>query len=267
MKFRTMLLASAAVMFATSASAADITAKFFTPAQGGILSDTSIESSRTKLDLGEAFGGEEVFKSLVASEEVTYGVTDNFAVFGSIANAFNVDKDYNNNHNFAYEIGGKYTTSYDKFLGQVSFAYNTWDPRSWYGKGAEGVPGGYETNRWAKSLSAEVAAGYAFDCGLTPYTSFSIDGDIDRADRDQTYSWFIGAHKMFDKVSVDAGVRYDFGNEEGYKAEQWHAEAEANYFIKENLTVGIFGDYYLGGTWHHDVDYDYTAGINAKVLF
>ena len=36
MKFRTMLLASAAVMFATSASAADITNPFFLPMQGKV---------------------------------------------------------------------------------------------------------------------------------------------------------------------------------------------------------------------------------------
>ena len=268
MKFRTMLLASAAVMFATSASAADITAKFFTPAQGGILSDTSIQSTRFKADLGGDFG-EAVAKNLLASEEVTFGVTDNVAIYGGITNAFSYDKDaeYNNDHNFAYEIGAKYTTSYNKFLGQVAFEYNTYDPRSWWGKSAEGRR--YETNRWAKILAGEVSFGYEFDCGLTPYTTFAMDGTIDKSSREQNYSWFLGAHKMLDKVSVDGGFRYDFNgeNSDNGKDDAWYVQAEANYFVKENITVGIFGDYYLGGKGHHDIDYGYTTGINAKVLF
>lgn len=266
MKFRTMLLASAAVMFASSASAADITAKFFTPAQGGFLSDTTIQTSRTKMDTGlaETVKG----KSLKASEKVTYGLTDEVAVYGVITNTFAYDKDqaYNNDHNFDYTVGVKYTTSHDKFLGQVAFDYNTYDPRSWYGKSGAGVS--YETNRWAKALNAEASLGYALDCGLTPYTTFKINGTIDRADRDQKYSWFAGAHKMFEKVSVDGGFRYDFGREAGLdRFENWFVQAEANYFVKENITVGVFGDYYLGGKGHHDVDYGYTAGLNAKVLF
>ena len=262
MKFRTMLLASAAVMFASSASAADITAKFFTPAQGGILSNTTVQTSRVKTNDGIDEG---ISKDLKASEKVTYGVTDSFAVFGAIANTFAWDKDkeYNNDHNFDYTVGAQYTTSYDKFLGQVSVAYNTYDPRSWYGKGAEGVPGGYETNRWAKALRGEVALGYVFDCGLTPYTTFAVDGTIDREDRGQEYSWFLGAHKMLEKVSVDGGFRYDFSPEN----EKWYIQAEANYFVKENVTIGVFGDYYLGGKGHHDVDYGHTVGLNAKVLF
>ena len=259
MKFRTILLASAAVMFAgTAAAAEDITAAFYTPGQGKVLSNTTVEYSRAKVDTGffEAVG-----KDLEASEEITYGVTDNFAVFGNIANTFNVDKEYNNNHNFDYTVGAKYTVSHDRFLGQVAVAYNTRDPRSWYGKSGEGID--YETNRWEKALEGTVKLGYVLDCGLTPYTTFSANGTIDKADRDQEYSWFLGAHKLVDKVAYDAGIRYDFDSED----EDWFAQAEVDYFVKDNVAVGVFGDYYLGGKGHKDIDYGYTAGLTAKVLF
>ena len=51
MKFRTILLASAAVMFAGSAMAADLTNPFYLPGQGKFASDTTVDYSRTKLEL------------------------------------------------------------------------------------------------------------------------------------------------------------------------------------------------------------------------
>lgn len=265
MKFRTMLLASAAVMFATSASAADITNPFFLPMQGKVLSDTSVDYSRLKMDDGVY---EEADKNLVASEELTYGVTDNFSLVGRIRNHFDVDEEYNNDHNFDYKIGAKYNYNYGKVLTQVGVAYNTFDPRSWYGTSGEGEE--YRTNRWAKALEGEIKLGYAYDCGLTPYTSFKINGTIDQSAREQDYSWFLGAHKLLDKVALDGGIRYDFGtlaNDKDHSYEAWYVQAEADYFVKENVTVGVYGDYYLGGKEHKDVNYGYTIGLNAKVLF
>lgn len=260
MKFKTLLMASAAVLVAAPAFAADdITAAFYTPAQGKFLSSTTLETSRVKADNGV---NEEVAKSLIASEELTYGVTDNFAVFGTVANAFNVDKEYDNNRNFAYELGAKYTMTYGKVLGQVVLGYQTRDPRSWYGKEAEGLE--YSTNKWEKVINGEVKLGYVLDCGLTPYTTFSVSDDITHSAKDKDYAWFLGAHKMLDKVSLDGGFRYDFDSDD---FEAWYVQAEANYFVKDNMTVGVFGDYYLGGTGHKDVEYDYTVGLNAKVAF
>lgn len=260
MKFRTLLLASAAVMIAAPAFAQDdITATFYTPAKGKFLSNTSLITSRVKADTGV---NEAVAKSLIALEELTYGVTDNFAVWGTIGNNFNVDQDYNNDHNFGYELGAKYTFNYGKILGQVALAYQTRDPRSWYGKNGEGAE--YSTNKWEKNIDGKIKLGYALDCGLTPYTTFEVSDEVTHSAKDKDYSWFIGAHKMLDKVSVDAGVHYDFNSDD---FEEWFARAEANYFIKDNMTVGVFGDYYLGGTNRKDIDYGYDLGLNFKVAF
>ena len=262
MKFKTLLLASAAVMVAAPAFAADdITAAFYTPAQGKFLSSTTLETSRVKADSGRK---ESVAKSLIALEELNYGLTDNLAVFGIIGNNFNVEKNYNNNRNFAYELGAKYTFDYGKVLGQVVLGYQTRDPRSWYGKEAEGRAHTYSTNKWEKVINGEVKLGYVLDCGLTPYTTFSISDDVTHSAKDKDYAWFMGAHKMLDKVSLDGGFRYNFNSDE---FEQWYVQAEVNYFVKDNVTVGVFGDYYLGGTKHKDIDYGHTVGLNAKVAF
>ncbi|MDY4842192.1 MAG: hypothetical protein SO314_07505 [Alphaproteobacteria bacterium] len=263
MNYRTILLASAAVMFATAASAKDITNPFYLPEQGKVLSDTSIETSRTNLKHGIG----NVDKSLYANEEITYGISDNLSVFGSIGNYFDgkkfSDGQYNNDHNFDYTVGAKYNMQAGNWLAQVGASYYTYNPKSWYGhKNYEG------NDRWQKELAAQVKLGYDLCNGWTPYTSFDISGNIDDADRELDYAWFGGVHKKFDKASVDAGLRYDFTTD-GKNANQLYAQAEANYFVKENIALGVYGDYYLGGNsdYDEDIDYDYTAGLQAKVLF
>ena len=152
MKFRTMLLASAAVMFTSSAFAADITNPFFLPTQGKFLSDTSVEYSRAKMDLGAQLG-EDVGKDIYANETLTFGLTDNLAIVGSIGNTFdyNDDDNLNNDHNFDYMLGVKYNHNFGKVLTQVGVSYWTMDPRSWYGTSGEGAM--YKlAMTWAASL-------------------------------------------------------------------------------------------------------------------
>ena len=169
MKFKTLLLASAAVLVAAPAFAADdITAAFYTPAKGHFLSDTTLQGTRLKSDY------DDLGKSLAVTEELNYGVTDNLAVFGAISNNFDVEGLYNNDHNFAYDLGVAYTMNYGKVLGQAVLGYHTFDPRTWWGKDID-------SNRWGKELYATAKLGYAFDCGLTPYTTFTMVGDIDNA--------------------------------------------------------------------------------------
>ena len=142
------------------------------------------------------------------------------------------------------------------WLAQVGASYYTFDPKSWYGHRGN-------DERWYKEISANVKLGYDLQNGWMPYTSFTADSRIDYADRPMEYSWFNGFHKTGGKYSVDAGIRYDF-TLDGTNTNTWWAQAEANYFVKENIAVGIFGDYYLGGNY---VDYSYTLGLSAKVLF
>ena len=272
MKFRTMLLASAAVMFTSSAFAADITNPFFLPTQGKFLSDTKVQFSREKWE-GEQGGAE---KELYAREQLAFGLTDNLAVFGAIGNTFDYDKGaehkLNNDHNFDYELGVKYNHNFGKVLTQVGASYWTYDPQSFYGQDEMDDE---TSERWRKGVNAHVMLGYEMDCGFTPYTSFSVDADIDRDNNEQRYAWFVGAHKAWSKASVDGGFRYEFGKEEETKAdgtegdvhnEDLYLQLSANYFVTDNFTVGLYGDYNLLPE-DKDVKYDYTVGLNAKVLF
>ncbi len=258
MNYRTILLATATVMFAGAANAEDITAPMYLPGTGKVLSDTSVQYDRTKLKHNG--GAAEDFR---AAEEITYGVTDDFAVVAELGNQFDfkglTNQEDNHDHNFDYKIGAKYNMQNGNWLAQVGGSYYTFNPKSWYGHRNT-------DSRWYKEVEANAKLGYSMQDGWTPYTSFTAASPIDQADRTMDYSWFNGVHKTGNKYSVDAGIRYDFVLD-GTNTNTWWAQAEANYFVKDNVTVGVFGDYYLGGNYSDLVDYSYTLGVNAKVLF
>lgn len=264
MNYRTILLASAAVMFAAPAMAADLTNPFYLPGQGEFTSDTKVEYSRTKLKdfnlKADAWR---------ASEEVAYGIDDNLSIFGTLGNQFDTEKYYNNDHNFDYEIGAAYNMQFDNVLAQVKGSYYTFNPKSFYGH--------HDVDyRWQKYINGEVKLGYDMGNGLVPYMSYLFEGQIDEADRAFNQSAFVGVHKYAGNWAVDGGIRYDF-NTDGKNTNMVYAQAEVDYYPVENVALGIYGDYYLAGSTYNEkgtnlagfakIDRDYTTGVRAKVQF
>lgn len=259
MNYRTMLLTTAAVLFASQAMAADLTNPFYTAGKGQITSDTDIDYYRVKAkhDAGVAEG-------YLASETLEYGVTDKFSINGTLANMFDTQGEYNNDHNFAYQIGAKYNTECDKVLFQVAANYMTFEPQSFYGK--------EYSNKWYKELSAAVRLGYDMGNGVTPYAEYNVAGNIDESDRDLDQSVKLGVHKYTGKYAFDLGLRYNFSTDGGnnYYGGSYNdlwAEAGADYYVKENIAVGVYGGYRIDGSYDKYVDYAYTAGAHVKVLF
>ena len=281
MKLKSVLLASVAVLFAGSASAADLTNPFFVPSQGKMTSDTKVQQSRTHWDepgsnaIARTKGVED---ATYASEELAYGITNNLAVFGIIGNHFDNEGEFNNSHNFEYEIGAKYNHNFGNIKTQVAGSYYTFNPKSWEGHdlGGYGDDKGPNTpaneSRWQKALKGEVKLGYDMGCGLMPYASYSFTGQIDNADRYFGQSAFMGVHKYAVKWAADAGIRYDF-NTDGHNNNLVYAQAEFDYYPMDNLAVGVYGDYKIGGATvdsgyeNDEIGTDYTVGLRAKVMF
>ena len=269
MKFRTMLLATAAVMVASTASAkdiADFTNPFSLPTEGKVLSDTRVEYGRTHTDDGTSEG---VSEDLYASEDITVGLGNGWALTGHIGNSFDEEGEYNNDHNFDYAIGAKYNHDFGKVLTQIGAEFTAYDPQSFYGQ--DYGAGNEEYNdRWEKTLGGYVMVGYDAGC-LTPYTKFAVEGDVDTDNNEQEYAWTLGVHKKWEKVSADVSATYYFDETEEDEGnghnESWYLNAEANYFVTDNFAVGAYGSYYVGGDEREDVDYDYVAGLSARVLF
>lgn len=257
MKFRTILLASAAVMFAGSAMAADLTNPFYTPSEGKFTSDTAVSHSRDKL---KHHAG--VDKATMLSEEVAYGITDQLAVLGTIVNHFDANNGYNNDHNFEYNLGVNYNMRDGNVLSQVAAGYTTWNPKDFYGK--RNVQG--QEGRWQKVLNAELKLGYDMGDGLTPYVTYGVEGNVDASDRYLLQTVKAGVHKYTGEWAFGGAVRYEFETD-GHNTNEWWLDANVDYDLTENMALGVYGSYFLDGTGSHETDYNYEAGAHLKVLF
>ena len=266
MNYKTMLLASAAVLFSSQAMAADLTGALYVPGEGQLTSDTILSQSRVKGKHGMGAGD-----ATTLAEVLEYGVTDQLTVLGSIANAFDVEGNLNNSHNFEYAVGAKYTTKLcDKTTFQVAVDYETWKPRTWYGHQAvKNTP----LDRWQKNIGVDFKLGYDLGDGLSAYGIYGFDSDIDQADRTLGQSLKVGLHKYTGEWALDGAVRYDFSTD-GKDYHSWWADVAADYYVKENVALGVYGSYFLDGSDRpnnlfnaHNIDYAYEGGIHVKVLF
>ena len=286
---KTLLLTGAAVLFASQAMAAqDITGAFAVPGKGQISSDTSIGMSRANTKwsasiLGMALSSSEAKDGMYASEFIEYGVTDKFSINAGITNTF--DKDggyggdpisayigfrqpgttYNNDHNFAYQLGAKYNTSYEDLLFQISGHYATWQPQSWYGRD-NNAPFSDRYDRWQKSLGLDLKAGLDLGNGITPYIIYSIDSAIDVAHRPLEQSVTAGIHKFTGKWALDGAIRYEWTkNDKDWfekNSTEWWLDASADYYLKDNIVIGAYGSYLMDSK---DKTGDpYGIGLNIK---
>ncbi|MFI3241335.1 MAG: hypothetical protein R3Y43_02075 [Alphaproteobacteria bacterium] len=277
MKLKTLLLTSAAILGATNAMATDITSPFYLPEIDEGLSTTSVEYSRVNMDETSNQS-----KGWYVKEEIAYGLSDNLALTASIGNTFDNkwvgrEGDYNNSHNFDYSVGAKYNEFYGNVLTQYSFTYETFQAKSF---------GLSNSDAWNQYFDLGAKLGYEFDCGLLPYVSFNAtygyntvdnaarNNDISRTMSDPkegkfAYSTFAGVFKQFENTSAEFGVRWDnVRHSDSYMSrDDVFAEAQFDYLISDSMSVGVYGEYYVGGSYRADIDYDYTVGANLKMAF
>lgn len=265
------LLSAVAViaLYATGAHAAeDMTSELYLPSDLETLSTTSLSYDRTKTKHN---GAKEDF---TLREEVLIGIGEESATLVNIGNRFNskylTNENYNNDLNLDYELGlRKNLRSTDGLILQLGGSYYTYSPRSWYGHGSEAkakIRETYGNTRWYKELRGEAKLGYELENGLLPYVSFELDGNIDDADRNLYYTTFAGVHKLENRYSFDAGLRYEFETSDN-NDENWYMQGSADYFINNSMTLGGYVDYRFAGSTDLKIDYGYTTELRFKLLF
>lgn len=288
MNYKTMLLAGAAVLFASQAMAAqDITGAFAVPGKGQISSDTSIGMTRAKTKwTAPGFAISEAKDRLYAGEFIEYGVTDQFSINAGIMNEFDKDAaygnpfnaalgvknaSYNNDHNFMYNVGAKYNTRFDDVLFQVAGRYTTSDPHDFYGHHSG------TGNKWNKLLGLDLKAGLDLGNGITPYIVYSLDSVIDDNHRPLEQSVTAGVHKYTGTWALDGAVRYEWTKNDKNWADknstEWWLDASADYYLKDNIVIGAYGSYLMdskdSSTWvlkeHQSTTYE--LGLHVKFLF
>jgi len=278
MNYKTMLMASAAVLFASQAMAEDLTGAFSVPGKGQILSETTLGLTRTKTSwkvAGLGTVGSVINDSVFATETLEYGLSDKLSVNAGIINEFDVEGNYNNSHNFAYNLGAKYNTRYDDVLFQVGVRYNTWNPKSFNGHHNNDV-------RWQKSLGTDIKLGLDLGNGVTPYLVYSFDSDIDVKHRGIDQSVSLGVHKYAGKWALDGAVRYEWesnadngegsGRAKKNSTETWF-DVAGDYYLRDNVALGLYGNYLVDahdksyGADKEHTNFDYEVGLRVKVLF
>ena len=263
MNYKTLLMASAAVLFSTQAMAQDLTGAFSVPGKGQIMSETKIGLTRTKVKRDKV---PHINDSAYIAEQLEYGLCDKLSVNATINNKFDVEGQYNNSHNFLYNVGAKYNTRFDDVLFQAAVNYETSNPKSWYGhKGND--------DRWEKNLGLDLKAGLDLGNGVTPYAIYHIDSDVDIAHRGLNQSVSLGIHKYTGKWALDGAVRYAWEKGEKKNATETWFDVAGDYYLRDNVALGLYGNYLLdahdrtvdGAKYH--TNFDYELGLRVKVLF
>ena len=269
MKYYTLLATTfIATGLASQALADDITSPFYVPSLGEVFSETAVSYDRT------SYKGNKVDEDLTLKETIDFGVGEEFAIRAALSNRFNTkyasNQDYNNDFNLDYELGARKTWhAANGLISSFGASYYTYNPRSWYGRGAASkakIKEAHGNTRWYKELRGEGKLGYELEDGLTPYASLGVRGNIDDTDRELYYRAFAGVHKLENAFSYDVGLRYDF--EFGSDSEEaWYMQAASDYFFNDMITLGGFADYRFAGSSDPKVDYGYTLGAKLKILF
>jgi len=254
MNYKTTLLAGAAVLFAGQAMAADLTGALYTPNKGQLTSDTTLSYAREKAK--HHWGA---WDQVTLGETLEYGITDAFAINAGIANEFDTEGGYNNDHNFDYSLGAKYTKDLcNKLTFQVDAEYYTWNPKDFYGH--------HTPMRWQKWIGTDFKLGYAINDVLSVYGIYGFDTQIDVDHREFDQHLVAGVHAYTGKWALDGAFRYEF-NTQGKNTNEWWTDLEADYYVAENVALGVYGSYFLGGTGADDIRYDYETGLRVKVAF
>lgn len=256
-------------LFVSNAQAnEDFASPLYVPSDLETLSTTSVAYERTNLD---GAGAKEDF---ILRETALVGFGQETAVMASIGNRFNLEgvtnEDYNNEHNFDYELGlVKNWRTNDGFILQTGASYYTYNPRSWYGRSAqakEKIREDKGNTRWYKEARAEVKAAYEMEDGLLPYASLGVDANLDDADRYFYYNAFAGVHKLENNFAYGGGLRYEFETSAD-RNRTLSAEVNADYYVSDNVSVGGLIDYRMAGDEEPKLDSRYSAEARLKILF
>ncbi len=257
MKLNTVLLASAAVLFASNAMAADVTHPFYGPTKGKFVSETTLDYSRFNV---KRQGN--VWEETTLAETLSYGITDEVTLNLGLVNYFDDHGEYNNNKNLEYSLGLAYTTKVDNTWLRANATFTAYDPEDFYS----------ENKDWRKYVELGLGAGYDMKDGYTPYVKVAMQREVDTTtDEDgdnvhNEYSARLGLHKAWTDWTADLAYVRNF-TLGGVREDNNYAAAEVNYMINPDMAVGVYGAYLLSGEDSKSTNYDYVAGVSFRATF
>ena len=261
---KSLFVLTTALLVSTSGFAADIYHPFYLPTKGGFLSDTSAVYQNLKNGKRE---------NIVLAEGIAYGVTDKFAVTGTVADAWYLDTKGVTGHdrydNPAWDVGVKYNLiDCPKSRVKVQVGAN-------YTQGTMTmIPfpvlnDALTFDHHSKSFSGFVKAGFEVQEGFLPYVTGTVVKPVGKYEEQPTYIGRAGVYKtLATNLAADVGVDYAWSSakdEDDGHGKVLALDGILNYKLSENTSVGLTGSYVLD-VKPGDCDY-YTVGVNFKWAF
>jgi len=248
MKLTQVLLAGAVALIASNAMAYDIAHPFWGTSQGQFASETDYAFTRTDYN----WGANQYYQRVI--EKVSYGVTNDWTVFGHLAKAW--DKENNGYHNKAndWALG----TTYNLINNGRSFAQ-------------AGI--GYGQQKWegednmVKYYQLYFKGGYNMGV-MTPYAEAWIGNTLNEgSDNDAFCDLRLALNtNLTQKASTDIGLKYH--RQESFD-HTFALDAGVSYLFTKNVVGKVYGafllhDYEAGPVRTQRED---TIGANLKVAF
>ena len=253
------LLAFTVLGFAGTAAAADITNPFFLPKALHVASVTSATFDRAQIK-GD-LGNDRIYGKAI-EEKLQFGILNNLAIIGGI------EKDWAREKDLTLNASEKYHNDLDWEAGlawNILTCKTKLQVSSVYGQEAPGVKGTY------KYFDTQVKLGYQFQKFL-PYVTFNVHTPVAQTEEGHEDSWSyngkVGVYQGKCGVwSLDTALAWAFDRTDRH-ARTLSAEAEASYYLTENVTVGVYGSYMLDGKAKGNADvYDKTVGARLRLYF
>ena len=241
-------LFAVALLASSSAFAMDVSNPFYVPMKGDFLSDTNAVYNNFE-------HGDAEFMDL--AETLSYGITKNFSVNGTIADTWLFDEPGVTGHD-----------RYDNPAWGLGFKYNLIDccKTNWKVQlGANYDQGGVDHHD--KEFSGYAKVGYQLG-NILPYVTLTGYKPVGQYESDPALDVRVAADVAFNKnVNLDFGATYYWdGARDGWKHESdWELDATLYYVFSDCMAVGLKGAYLLDAK---PDDYDaYSVGVNFKVAF
>lgn len=235
--FKKTLLLLGAMSLSMPVLAADITSPFYVPTKGNVSTVTSIERNVMHAKKSD---DKLAMRNYTISEELGYGVVDNLGVYITGENAwsrdkFNGDKERKDT-NTAWSVGTKYNVFNDALKWQVAAKYgqsNLWTLDQGDRKGTY------------KYMDLGTKVGYEVQ-GYLPYVAFNYEQPLGEREMAPLYTTKAGVYKLIcNKLAVDAGVKHQYAH--SAEMHTWSGVAEVSYYLTQNLTAGVYGEYVVDG--------------------
>lgn len=263
------LLAFSILAIAGSAAAADVTNPFYVAMKGQVGSVTTASLQRNVIKNSREYTKS---NSVLALEEVQVGLSDSWAIVGSVGNTWDrwkgnwVDdtgamRSFRDNENIQWSAGLVWNVLRDKTKWQLSAKYGQDRAKNFSGEykyTTVGTKFGYQFQRVLPYVAGDVE--------FPLFQKAGVDGNLPLGNK-FIYNAKAGIYQGKCEVwALDTGVRMTYN--ENNEMRVITAEAEASYYLTPFTTIGIFGTYALDGKAKHKSDvYDKSVGARLRMYF